>query len=461
MDDAALRERERPDAEAPARFSAYEIVLFAGGVALFLALLYQMQDFLNPVLLGAAFLLLLWPLRGHRATRALLLTGGLLVLLWLLNILSGVLIPFVTAYLLAYLCNPVVDYLHTRFRVPRWGSALVVTLLVVGVVALFLLMLVPSIVGQLEALAERILGGVGNLRTWLLNLTLLDQLEATGLIDKSELIRQLTQAVQEQATALASSIPNAARGVVQSLSSIVAVIMVVALVPVLFFYTLKDFPTIRDRLIEIFPTFGGRRDYLLKAGVVVGNYLRGQLTVSAIVATLVSVALVLFDVPFALLIGIMAGVLNMIPNLGIIVTYFIGGLLAFVFGGVVKLIIVVAVLLGESFLEQSVLSPNILGQRVGLHPVLILLSLFVFGFFMGLFGLLIAVPATALIVAAYQAYREEWTLDLATYGQPVERYRPARTGSGADGTETFRPAAQPTTDRPGDAIGGAPSSEAG
>jgi len=73
---------------------------------------------------------------------------------------------------------------------------------------------------------------------------------------------------------------------------------------------------------------------------------------------------------------------------------------------------VVIVLLGQNLLEQSILTPNILSHQVGLHPVLILLSLFVFGFFLGIFGLLIAVPTTALLATYYKAYRKELQLDL-------------------------------------------------
>ncbi len=432
-------ERATPSSPTSGSLSASEIALLTGGLALFLVLLYQMREMLNPLLVAAAFFMLLWPVRRHGAARALMLSGGFLLLLWLLNRLSIVLMPFALTFLLAYLCDPVVGYLRRRFRVPRWLSALTVTVLVVGLVAMILLMLVPTIVDQLEALAERILSSLGNLRRWMVSLGFLDQLQATGIIGKRELIDQLTSALQAQATALASSVPNAAKTLVQSISSLFGILTVMALIPVLLFYMLKDYRPIRNHLVELFPTFDGRRDYVMHAGGLVGRYLRGQLTVSAIVATLVSVALFVFDVPFALLIGLLAGLLNMIPNLGIIITYVIGGLLAFAFGGFVKLVIVLAVLVGESLLEQSVLTPTILGQRVGLHPVLILLSLFVFGYFMGMFGLLIAVPATALLVTTYQATREHWTFELAMHGDGASR------AAGREEEETFPAEARPMT----------------
>jgi predicted PurR-regulated permease PerM len=153
----------------------------------------------------------------------------------------------------------------------------------------------------------------------------------------------------------------------------------------------------------------------------VGNYLRGQLLISGIAAFNVSVLLLLLDVPFALLIGLVAGLLNLIPNLGALITMILGVMLMFIFGDpwywdVLK---VVAVLLGQGIFESSVLTPKIMSHQVGLHPVLILLSLFVFGYFMGIFGLLIAVPATAILMTIYKTYRDDMTMELlATQPRP-------------------------------------------
>jgi predicted PurR-regulated permease PerM len=400
------------------RITAFETVLIAGGVVLFLALLYQMQvparedSFLNPPLVGLAGALLLWPLRRQKAARALLLSGGVLLLLWTVDKLSRVLVPFAGVYLLAYLLNPIVSGLKERLRLPRWASSLLITGLVVGTVALFVLILAPSVTDQLEVLSDRLVDGVDGLRSWLAASTLLDTLASTGLIEKQEALQQLQSLVQRQARRL----PEAVEGVAASLGSVLGVITLVALVPVLLFYTLRDYPHIQESLTELFPTAGGRRDYLVHAGSIVGQYLRGQLIISSIATFNVSLLLFLFDVPFWLLIGLVAGLLNFIPQLGAIITLVIGSLVAFVLGGWVKAAIVIAVLVGESFLEQSVLTPNILSYQVGLHPLLVLFSLLTFGTFFGVFGLLVAVPLTAILVTAYRAYREELTFELEEYG---------------------------------------------
>jgi predicted PurR-regulated permease PerM len=400
------------------RITAFETVLIAGGVVLFLALLYQMQvtpqegSFLNPPLVGLAGALLLWPLRRQKAARALMLSGGVLLLLWTMDKLSRVLVPFAGVYLLAYLLNPLVASLRERFRLPRWVSSLLITSMVVGTFAMFILILAPSVADQVEVLSNRVLDGVGGLRSWLASSSILDTLERTGIIEKQEALQQLQALVQQQARRL----PEAVEGVASSLGSVLGVVTLVALVPVLLFYTLRDYPDIQESLTELFPTAGGRRDYLVQAGSIVGQYLRGQLMISSIAAFNVSVLLFIFDVPFWLLIGLLAGLLNFIPQLGALIALVVGGLVAFLLAGWVKAAIVIAVLLGESFLEQSVLTPNILSYQVGLHPLLVLFSLLTFGMFLGVFGLLIAVPLTAILVTAYRAYREELTLELGEYG---------------------------------------------
>lgn len=399
------------------RITAFETVLIAGGVVLFLALLYQMQvppeneSFLNPPLVGLAGALLLWPLRRQKAARALLLSGGVLLLLWTMDKLSRVLIPFAGVFLLAYLLNPLVRFLKRRFRVPRWASSLLITGLVVGTFALVILILAPNVAGQIEGLSNRLLDAVDGLRGWLATSTLLDTLASTGLIEKQEALKQLQALMQQQAGRL----PGAVEDIASSLGSVLSLVTVLALVPVLLFYTLRDYPDLQEGLVSLFPTAGGRRDYLVQAGSIVGHYLRGQLMISSIAAFNVSLLLFLFDIPFWLLIGLLTGLLNFIPQLGAIITMVIGSLLAFFLSGWIKALIVLLVLLGESFLEQSVLTPNILSYQVGLHPVLVLFSLLVFGTFLGVFGLLIAVPVTAILATAYRAYREELTLELSEY----------------------------------------------
>ena len=396
------------------RLKAFQTALLTGGFFLFLVLLYEMREFLNPPLVAVALVMILWPLRKFRTAKAIFFAGGFLLFFWFLDELSAILLPFATVYLLAYLFDPFVTRTQERFGVPRWVTSLVVTLLLIGAVSLIIFLLVPSLVSQFEVLARRLIVGFSQLDHWLRTTTMFDRLEEAGVLDKEQVLAQLTEFVNTQANSLARSIPTAVQGLLSSINTVLSIIAILTVMPVVHFYTLKDYPFIKQRHVQLFPTFGGRRDYLVKAGGIVGNYLRGQLAISAIAAFNVSVALLLLDFPFALLVGILGGILNLIPNLGIIITNIIGILIGLVFGDpwywdVLK---VVVVLMGQSILEQTILSPNILSAQVGLHPVLIILALFVFGYFMGAFGLLIAVPTTALLMTFFKSYRDQISIEL-------------------------------------------------
>lgn len=394
-----------------------ETVLLVGGLVMLLVMLYEMEfprsgSFLSPPLVALAGGLLLWPVRHRSTARALLFAGGLLLVLWAMSRASNILIPFVAVYLLAYLLHPVVTRLDRRYGVPRSVSSMAVTTVVVGVFVALILIIAPTIVDEIDRLSRQSLNALEALRSWLATSPLVAELEEAGLLDRQVLIRELTDFVQQQARRL----PSAAEEVLASLGSVIALVTILALVPVILYYTLKDYPAIRDGLIELFPTANGRRDYIVEAGGIVGNYLRGQLIISLIAAVNVTVGLALFGVPFSLLIGLLAGVLNFVPRIGAIVSMVLGGIIALVFGGWMDALIVLIVILAQQLLEQSFLTPKILSYQMGLHPVLIVFALLAFGTFMGVFGLLIAVPATAIIVAIYRACREEFTVELNEYG---------------------------------------------
>ena len=425
-DEPNAEEREAPwSGQIPLynRLTAFETVLVAGGVVLFLLLLYGMWDFLSPPLLALAGGLLLWPLREHRTVRALLISGGFLLLLWLLADLSTILIPFGIVYVLAYLFDPFVTYLRDHFGISRRLSSLLISALVTGAFVLFVVLLVPRLAGQIEVLVQRLLTGIGDLRGWVESTPILNDFENAGILSREDIVAQINALLQQQSGRIASGLPVLIQGLADSLDSLLGAITIIAIMPVILFYTLKDYPFITRRLMELFPTLGGQRDYLMNASRIVGSYLRGQLLVCAIAGFNVSLFLspLIFDVPLWLLIGLVAGIANLIPNLGAILSMLVAVFITVIFGDpwLMDTLAVIVVLTGQGLLEQSVLTPNIMSHQVGLHPVLVMLSLFVFGYFMGIFGALIAVPATALLMTIYKTYRQTLTLDLSAYGMPA------------------------------------------
>ncbi len=392
---------------------------------LFLFLIYDLHAFNGPQsylivpLVAISGAILAWPMRDNQAVRALLLAGGLVVLLWLGQQLFGVLLPFLIVYLLAFLFEPLVSSLHRKRKIPRWVSALGIVALLLGAIGGLLTFVVPTLLDETQNLINRLVAVVGDVRQWALTSPTLDRITESGLIDRESLVNEISLAVQSTLLGAGGDIPRAVNGVVSRIGSLLSTFTVLSIMPVALFYLLKDYPFVTRRLMELFPTFGGKRDYLVTASVVVGDYLRGQLIISSIAAFNVGLLLLLFGFPYAILMGLIAGVLNLIPNIGALITMALGVVVALIFGDPLgkDLLVVVGVLLGQALLEGSILSPTILSQQVGLHPVLILISLFVFGFFMGIIGLFVAVPITAIVMTLYKTYRDHMHLDLLDYAE--------------------------------------------
>jgi len=410
----AIRDDEdRVRSFVAARAVALQALLGLGGLVAFLVFLLEFSAGTDPLLIAIAGGMLLWPLRQQPSVRAVLMAGALLLFVWLLRVLGGVLAPFILVYIVAYLLHPLVTMAQRRWRVPRWLPALAVTGVFVGGLVTVVLLVVPALVGQIEHLARQVVDLAARLPDLVARADFLDAAERAGLVRRQELVAELRQFLPEQVGGLVGRIPAALAGLTRSVGTLIGLITMIVLVPVLLFYMLVDFATIRDALLRLMPRYRGSRAYMTRVGDVVGSYLRGQLTISLIAAVLVTIPLMILGVPFAMVIGIMTGLLNMIPTIGAVLSYVIGGLLMLAFGTWGDVAIVIGVIAAESVLEQSVLTPRIMGAQVGIHPVLVMLSLFVFSALIGAVGLLVAVPATALLVGLYRAFQGELTIELS------------------------------------------------
>ncbi|WP_412069762.1 AI-2E family transporter [Rubrivirga sp. IMCC43871] len=386
-------------------------VLLAAGAAAVFALLWALRASLGPFWIVAAAAALLWPVRHETAARAVMWAGGLVFGAYLLDRLAGVLAPFIAVFVAAYLLNPVVGWAERR-RVPRAAAALALALVVTGAVVGALVLLVPAALGQLETLAEQAVDLAMRAPEWVAESAALARAEEAGLLDRDAVAAQITTLVPGQIEGALARIPALVGGALRQVGALLGLVTTAALVPVLLFFTLKDFPTLSASLVRLLPRYDGRRTYLDRAATVFGSYVRGVLVISAASAVLVAVPLTLFGVPYALLLGLAAGLLNLIPSLGSVLTYVLGVALMLAFGTWTDLLIVLAVLAVQAVIEQAVLTPNIMSAQVGLHPVVILLALFVAGALFGLLGLVLAVPGAALVAGVVRAHREALVIDL-------------------------------------------------
>jgi len=381
-------------------------VFIAAGLMALLGV--SVEPILSPFVLVAALIYVLFPFRSNSVVRRVIVVAVVLFGLWFLHSLIGVLIPFILAFVLAYIFNPLVAKVE-RARVPRWVAALTVTLGGLGIIAAVVLFVLPIALVQFQGL----LGAVGGLAA-----TVVDLLKSGKLFDVlTELGVPVEQAQKILSEELSGKIEKVLIGLFEGVigfltgfSSLILHIINAIIIPFLFFYLLKDFPSIEDAFVGLVPHDGRANVLFVLTSVddILGRYLRGALVVALIQGIIAAVVLSLIGVNYALVLGLMTALLNFIPYVGLITSLVIASIVALFSGGAIgmKVLGVVVLYLSQKLLEATVLGPKIIGSKVGLHPVVLILSLVVFGSFLGFAGMLIAVPTTALLIALVKDWQQ-------------------------------------------------------
>lgn len=327
--------------------------------------------------------------------RALYAVGLLVLLLWLLAALNEVLFPFVAGIALAYLLDPFADLLE-RWRLPRWAAAAVITFLVVLAVVVAVLIVVPLLQAQILEFAGRIPHYVELLRVRAIELMDLLRAQLTPA--------QLDQ-IQRQIGGLAA--PDAIAWIGGGLRrlwgggvALLNLLSLLVITPIVLFYLLRDWDRIVATVdgwlpLDMADTIRGQARAINE---VLSGFLRGQLSVCLLLGTFYAAGLLLVGLDFGLIIGFGTGLISFVPYFGMLVGFAAGIGVAFAqFADWQPIAMVAGVFLVGQFLEGNFITPKLVGERVGLHPVWVMFALLAGGALFGFTGILLAVPAAAVI----------------------------------------------------------------
>lgn len=352
--------------------------------------------------------------------------------------------PLVVAMIAVYLLNPVVTLLERRGVKRGWG-ALLVYLTFATLFGAALYFLIPVVAEQVSEFADTA-----------------PQIVSNSIQDLRELAAGLGVEVGQDGAPSSESIVDVVGSIFSITRGIFDVALILILGPILAFYLLVDLPKIKRNLRAMVPA--RRRTEVLsvteKVGRAIGSYFRGQLLVAAFVAVASSIALWIVGLPFWAVVGLVTGLFNLVPLIG----PFIGAAVAILIalttdqsGGIFGLapgwplaLASAAALLIVQQIDNHIISPNMIGRTVRLHPVTVMLGLLVGGTLLGLWGMLLAIPVIAIIkILILHAWDTRMTWPPPSSG---EQPRPP----GAE-VSPVAPVETPTTspERPRAAAGGA------
>ncbi|MGD0153634.1 MAG: AI-2E family transporter [Thermacetogeniaceae bacterium] len=310
-------------------------------------------------------------------------------------LVRSLLAPFVIAILLAYLIYPLVRTLEPR-GVSRANAILTVYAAGIILAGIFLLLVVPTLFNETRAF-ENILPVYSN--AWM---------EAQGylnhLSERVLLPPEGRQILLDMSIHIRSGLYERLRSFAEGLLGLIALLPSFLLAPFIAYYMIKDFEHFKKRLLAMLPSEsrGNLINFLQEADLIFSKFLRGHVLVSIIVGFLTGLGAALIGLQFFLLIGIFTAMADLIPFFGPIIAAFPVVGLALVESRT-KGVLMLLVFLVVQQIEGAVLAPRLLGERMGLHPLAVVLVLLIGGYYFGPLGMIFAVPVTCLLRVGVQA----------------------------------------------------------
>ena len=361
----------------------------------------------NPLVLFLIAFFLLFPYKNSSFIAGRLLTLNWAVfLLWMIMDLNSALLPFALSFALAFLLDPIINAME-RMKIKRWLGSLIMLGIIGGILAAITIFVFPPAYAQLDQVTKEVSKFVVQTTNYFESRQFYSMLQSFGI--PKETVKQLVQdQLMPKAESIFSSVMDALFALLTNISMIAAQLLNLILIPIITFYCLKDLPALKKFLRNILGIKNPKSLSMLeRVSDILKIYVGWQVIAVVWIGSTASLFLSLLGIPYAIVLGVVFGLLNPIPFFGSIASMIIGIIVAILVDPQHALIHVIGIALvvnGLHFLNAYIIEPRILGTRVGLHPVLLLASIFVFGHFFGFIGLLIAVPTTAILMMFFR----EW-----------------------------------------------------
>jgi predicted PurR-regulated permease PerM len=319
--------------------------------------------------------------------------GALLALLLFLWIFSDILLPFIMGMALAYLLDPVADFLE-RSGMSRFWATITIVVLTVMLLTVVAAIAVPLLAGQLAAFLERLptyAAELQQLGQWFLQTRIGQLFKSQSSVPNMDQI--VSQAVAWVGTVIASVWAGG-----QALINVVSLMVVT---PVVAFYLLYDWDHMLDRVDTLLPREHAETVRRLgrEINASIAAFIRGQGAVCLFLGLFYAISLSVVGLNFGFLIGSVAGLISFVPFVGTIVGFLLSvGVAIFQFWpDWAWILVIVGIFAVGQFIEGNILQPRLVGSSIGVHPVWLMFALFAFGSLFGFVGVLLAVPVTAAI----------------------------------------------------------------
>lgn len=332
--------------------------------------------------------------------------GATVLIFGFMLYVGKVLIPFIAALILAYILNPLVDKLQNKLRIRRKFSAMFLALLVLLIFVSIPMYLIPVLVGQFKVILTKLPQIIA-----LINVNIISKLNLQLGTHLSLDLNSLKEMLVNNQAKISNNLDLFSH-IAQNSIILIEIVVYIILIPFALFYSIINWHNILKFFDELIPrSFTSAMHRLFRdVDIMLSSYLRGQLSVMLIMAAYYAVGLNIVDLPSGTAIGIITGLMVFIPYLGVLSGLIFAltiGLSQFTGSG--SLLAIVIVFAIGHVMEGGLVTPFLVGGRIGLNPVMIILALMVFGKVFGIVGVLLALPLSTIAVVLLRHAKEYYT----------------------------------------------------
>lgn len=333
-----------------------------------------------------------------RVNRLIFFWIGIFLSLYLLHRLAPVLVPFLVAFGLAYLGNPIVQKIESK-NIPRVLAVSIVFVGLIGILAIILIVVIPQLINQILAFLDKVptyyFWVQDNIFPRLEKMLSIEDIKTNQETARKALTRSLNL-LGEITSKIAPSITSIILGIVGFAVSLF-------LIPMITFYVMRDWSVITEKMETLIPrtVFPKVMSFLHEANHMLSSFLRGQVTVMFCLACIYGIGLTVVGVEYSLVIGVIAGLISFIPYFGATSGVIMGLLVAWFQYGTLTHLALVGIVFGiGQLMESFVLTPILIGDKLGMHPVAVVFALMAGGTLFGFTGILLALPVCAVLMVA-------------------------------------------------------------
>lgn len=362
------------------------IIIIAGFIIL--------SKIFSPIWLLLLVLAMLWSYRGEKSVRPVFVLSITFFLLYFIFHYFSILVPFIIGLGLAYMLTPLVTLLEKQ-RIPRVVAILIFLIPIIAIFPLIVFLIISGLTNELQGLIEKIPYAIQQMQLY--SGTVIDKLIELGIeIDPNIIATTITSHLENILSGFFTTISQIGKGI----GGLIMVIYNLIFIPLSAYLFLSDREAINMWFRNLFSAKDRKRidEFIDRLNVSLARFFRGTLLLMLIVGFIVGFSLWILGIRYYLLLGMVAGFCNLIPNIGYVLSFIPALVIGLISPAPISNTIkIVSVYVGEQLIENLFLGPTIIGKSARLHPVVVMVILILGGAIFGFWGVLLAVPITLLV----------------------------------------------------------------